>query len=100
MWPLSGDLVDLHRGVLLAVALFSAKPFAALVFENENFFGFILGHDMALDRGIRHMGVAQGDLIAIGNHQHSVKGYLATDLAGEFFNFYDVPFPDLVLFSA
>jgi hypothetical protein len=94
------DTVDTHGRERLAMTLLAAIPLAALVFENDNFFVFVLGDDLAVNGHAVYLGLADLDILAVGKYKDLVESDRRSDVTGELFNPEDVTLCDLVLLTA
>jgi hypothetical protein len=94
------DTIDTNGRERLAMALFAAIPFSALVFENKNFPALALGHDLAMDRYPVYTGLADLDILAIRKYKDVVESDRRPDVAGDLLKPEDITFRNLILFTA
>jgi hypothetical protein len=103
LWPvfeLCLDRADFYGREELAMALFPAIAFSALVFENKDFPAFALFHDRAVDNGIFKDRLSDFDVIPIRYHQNLIEGHAAAHFARDLFYFQGVAFLNPILFTA
>jgi hypothetical protein len=83
---LGGNLLDLKGGKRLAMTGFHAIGLTASLFEDQDLFGFILLHDAGHDLGSGKNGLADRDLLPVGNEENIGQLNGITNIAGKFLN--------------
>jgi len=95
-----GNFLDLKGGERLTMASSYTIGLAASLFEDQNLFGLILFHNASHDLGPAENGLANLDLLPIGNEENIGQFNGITNIAGKFLN--PDPFArcNLILFTA
>src|SRR6478752_9222718 len=92
-----GDLSDLDRRVLLAVALTTAVTGLVLVAQNVDLLALVVVHDLGLDLDAGQHPRVAGDSVAVDNEQGRELDRVANLGSGNLVNLNDVADSNLVL---
>jgi hypothetical protein len=94
------DRVDPNRRKRLPMPLFPAVTLSAFELEDDDFPGPILCDNLSGNRGVFEDRSADPQIVAVGKHQDLIEGYRSADFARNFLDPQNLPFFDLILFSA
>src|SRR5208337_3065862 len=95
--PMLADIFHAHSRIGLSVSLSFPVTFAAFVLEDHDFGRAPLPDYGGLNPNAFHKGLANPQLIALGEKEHLIEGDAFPDLAGNLFYFDYMPGPGFIL---